>query len=115
MGTDTMIARAFAIGVALVLSHAPVTAQTQQTGFNRPTQELRRPNAQLVRGVQYNLDFLRFEHVDARTLTNRQIAALHLEFQGRAVSFGRKFFRTRQTVKVILGWDAPLPLPEDVQ
>lgn len=64
------------------------------------------PNAQLVNSVQQRLDILGFRDVDASTLTTRQIAALHLELQGRAMSFGGfNRINTRQKVKVILGWD----------
>ncbi|MEL6587205.1 MAG: hypothetical protein AAFY65_10030 [Pseudomonadota bacterium] len=66
------------------------------------------PNAQLVASVQNRLDRIGFTQVDARTLSTRQIAALHMELQGRAFSrFGPGFLRTREKVKVILGWDAP--------
>lgn len=105
-----MIARIFILAAAVALT-AQASAQ-QQTGFNRPTTETARPNAQLVRSVQYKLDVLQFGHVDARRLTNRQIAALHLELTDQPVVFGRGFIRTRQKIEVILGWDAPLPLPE---
>lgn len=64
------------------------------------------PNAQLVASVQQRLDILGFRDVDAGDLTTIQIAALHLELQGRAMSFGGfNRMNTRQRVKVILGWD----------
>ncbi|CTQ31565.1 hypothetical protein [Jannaschia rubra] len=64
------------------------------------------PNAQLVASVQQRLDILGFADVDARTLTTRQIAALHLELQGNAMDFGGfNRMNTRQRVKIILGWD----------
>jgi hypothetical protein len=65
------------------------------------------PNAQLVASVQNRLDFLGFRDVDASTLTTRQIAALHMQLQGRALSFGPRWIESRQKVKAILRWDAP--------
>lgn len=64
------------------------------------------PNAQLVASVQQRLDRVGFPDVDAATLSTRQIAALHLELDGRAMDFGG-FARltTQQRVRVILGWD----------
>lgn len=64
------------------------------------------PNAQLVASVQQRLNHLGFREVDASTLTTRQIAALHMQLQGRALDFGG-FNRidTRNRVKVILNWD----------
>ncbi len=61
------------------------------------------PNAQLVASVQQRLNRLGFAEVDAGTLSTIQIAALHLELQGRAMDFGPSRFNTRQKVKVILG------------
>tara|TARA_R110002012_G_scaffold34960_1_gene100391 strand:- start:655 stop:927 length:273 start_codon:yes stop_codon:yes gene_type:complete len=64
------------------------------------------PNAQLVASVQQRLDILGFRDVDAGTLTTRQIAALHMQLQGRAMDFGGfRRMNTRSRVKVILSWD----------
>ena len=63
------------------------------------------PNAQLVASVQHRLDALGFRDVDARTLTTRQIAALHLQLQGRALSYGPRWIDTRAAVRAILRWD----------
>ncbi|SFJ09205.1 hypothetical protein [Jannaschia pohangensis] len=64
------------------------------------------PNAQLVASVQHRLNVFGFDHVDAATLTTRQIAALHMQLQGRAGSlYGANYIRTRQRIQVILGWD----------
>lgn len=62
------------------------------------------PNAQLVNSVEQRLAILGFNDVDAATLSNRQIAELHLELQGNAFSFdnfGR--INARSRVKIILG------------
>lgn len=64
------------------------------------------PNAQLVASVQQRLDYLGFADVDAGTLSTSQIAALHLQLDGRAMDFGGfTRMRTRQRVKAILGFD----------
>ncbi|MGB3553085.1 MAG: hypothetical protein WBA25_00425 [Jannaschia sp.] len=63
------------------------------------------PNAQLVTSVQQRLDRIGFDAVEARSLTTRQIAALHMELQGRALAPGPRWIDTRQRVRVILGWD----------
>ncbi|CTQ48333.1 hypothetical protein [Jannaschia donghaensis] len=64
------------------------------------------PNAQLVASVQQRLNYLGFRGVDARTLTTRQIAALHMQLQGRNLDFGGvRRMNARSQVKVILGWD----------
>jgi len=65
------------------------------------------PNAQLVASVQSRLDRLGFTEVDASALSTRQIAALHLQLQGQALSFGPNWIRTRQDVKAILRLDPP--------
>lgn len=67
------------------------------------------PNAQLVASVQQRLDRIGFDSVEADRLTTRQIAALHMQLQGRAVAFGPQWIKTRQKVSVILGWDEPTP------
>ncbi len=70
------------------------------------TPALAAPNAQLVASVQQRLNLLGFRGVDAGELTTSQIAALHLELQGRAMSIGGfNRMNTRQRVKVILGRD----------
>ncbi|WP_179378923.1 hypothetical protein [Jannaschia marina] len=64
------------------------------------------PNAQLVASVQQRLNLLGFRDVDASTLSTRQIAALHMQLQGRALDFGGfNRLNTRSRVQVILGWD----------
>ena len=63
------------------------------------------PNAQLVASVQARLDRLGFAHVDAGTLTTRQIAALHLQLHDRQGYGGFYSMDTRSKIKVILGWD----------
>lgn len=64
------------------------------------------PNAQLVSSVQQRLDLLGFRDVDASTLTTRQIAALHMQLQGRTLDFGGfNRMNARSRVQVILGWD----------
>ncbi|GIT90977.1 hypothetical protein JANAI62_14320 [Jannaschia pagri] len=65
------------------------------------------PNAQLVASVQNRLDRLGFSAVEADRLSTRQIAALHLQLQGRALDFGPQRLTTRQRVKTILRWDPP--------
>ncbi len=61
------------------------------------------PNAQLVASVQQRLDIIGFHAVDAGTLTNSQIAALHLELQGRAMDLDAIVrMETRNRVTVIL-------------
>lgn len=63
------------------------------------------PNAQLVASVQQRLDLLGFSDVDAGTLTTAQIAALHLELQGRSMDFGGvERMKIRMRVKAILNW-----------
>ena len=52
------------------------------------TPAIAEPNAQLVASVQQRLNYLGFMEVDARTLSTPQIAALHLELDGRALDFG---------------------------
>lgn len=65
-----------------------------------------RPNAQLVTSVQHRLDLLGFREVNARTLTTRQIAALHLQLDGRPLGPAGLFgSEARQRVRIILGWD----------
>ena len=63
------------------------------------------PNAQLVASVQSRLDRAGFAHVDAGTLTTRQIAALHLQLSNRQVSGGFHGLDMRGKIEVILGWD----------
>lgn len=63
------------------------------------------PNAQLVASVQQRLDGLGFRHVNAGTLTTRQIAALHLQLTSRSVGFGPRWIDRRARVKAILRWD----------
>ena len=63
------------------------------------------PETQLERGVQQRLDRLGFSAVDAGSLTTRQLAALHLELQGKRLIPGIPALRTRERVRVILGWD----------
>ncbi|CUH15794.1 hypothetical protein JSE7799_00323 [Jannaschia seosinensis] len=64
------------------------------------------PPAQLAATVQHRLNLLGFGHVHARELSVRQLAALHLELQGRALALGGLHrMKTRQRVEVILGWD----------
>lgn len=65
------------------------------------------PNAQLVASVQQRLNKMGFSAVDAGLLSTRQIAALHMQLQGGAPSFGPEWVTTRQKVTVILGWDTP--------
>lgn len=65
------------------------------------------PNAQLVASVQSRLNFLGFQDVDAALLSTRQIAALHMQLQGRALSYGYRWIDSRQKVKAILRWDPP--------
>jgi hypothetical protein len=65
------------------------------------------PNAQLVASVQQRLDVSGFADVDAGTLSTRQVAALHMQLQGRAPRHGRPWIETRQKVKAILRWDPP--------
>ncbi|WP_371156660.1 hypothetical protein [Jannaschia sp. 2305UL9-9] len=84
--------RHLAVAMAVTLATAPAIAA---------------PNAQLVASVQNRLDRLGFDAVDADSLTTRQIAALHMQLQGRALSFGPGWIKTRQRVQVILGWDDP--------
>ena len=62
------------------------------------------PNAQLVSSVQHRLNVLGFDEVDARILSTRQIAALHMQLRGPV--FGRAYVEKRQRVKVILNWEA---------
>jgi hypothetical protein len=89
-GTARMI-RPLVAAVALALAAPAVAA----------------PNAQLVASVQHRLDHLGFADVDAATLSTRQIAALHMELQGRALGYGAPWIETRQKVKAILRWDPP--------
>lgn len=56
---------------------------------------------QLAASVQQRLDILGFRNVDARTLSLGQLAALHLQLQGRAMSFMNRF-DAQQKVKAIL-------------
>lgn len=64
------------------------------------------PNAQLVRSVEHRLSILGFGHVDASTLSTRQIAALHLELQRGALGFGGfDRINARSRVRIILGWE----------
>jgi hypothetical protein len=72
-----------------------------------PLPALADPNAQLVNSVQARLDRLGLPDVDAGLLATHQIAALHLELQGSALSFGPEWIRTRQKVKTILRQPAP--------
>lgn len=60
---------------------------------------------QLAATVQQRLDVLGFRSVDARTLSLGQLAALHLQLQGRAMDFGAGRFAARQKVLAILAWD----------
>ncbi len=60
------------------------------------------PHPQLAASVQQRLDVLGFRHVDARTLSLSQLAALQLQLQGRAMAFGIHRFDTEQRVKAIL-------------
>ncbi|GFE65027.1 hypothetical protein [Litoreibacter roseus] len=79
-----------AVAIATILSTAAVTAA---------------PNSQLVNSVQNRLNLYGFSDVDARELTNHQIAALHLKFSEAPGLFGGKSIRFKQEIKVILEWD----------
>lgn len=79
-----------ALALAAVLAAGPVVAA---------------PNAQLVSSVQMRLNTLGFGAVDASSLSTRQIAALHMQLQGRNMAFGIPQMDTRQKVRVILDWD----------
>ena len=71
------------------------------------TPALPAPNAQLVASVQTRLNGIGFGTVDATTLSTRQISALHMQLRHRAPLPGAGYIRTRQKVRVILGWDTP--------
>jgi hypothetical protein len=91
------VTRAAVLALALALA----------LGSAVPGTALADPNPQLVASVQQRLNVLGFTGVDARTLSTRQVAALHMELRGGAFSFGRNYIRARQRVETILGWDAP--------
>ncbi|MEM9581557.1 MAG: hypothetical protein AAGA08_00425 [Pseudomonadota bacterium] len=62
------------------------------------------PNAQLVRSVEHRLAIIGMRDVDVSTLSTAQVGALHMKLQGRYADFHQRV-RTRQEVKVILGWE----------
>ena len=62
--------------------------------------------SQLEALVERRLDLLGFERVDVTSLTNRQLSALHLHLQGRALNIGGfNRMNARSRVEIILGWD----------
>lgn len=66
------------------------------------------PNPQLVASVQSRLNWLGFRNVDARTLSTRQVAALHLKLQGSntgGFGFSNNRQRLRSEVRTILRWE----------
>ncbi|KIT15358.1 hypothetical protein [Jannaschia aquimarina] len=66
------------------------------------------PNSQLVASVQQRLDRLGFDGVDARQLSTRQIAALHMRLQGPTFGgfgFNDRWMKKRREVKAILRWE----------
>lgn len=63
-------------------------------------------NTQLATSVQHTLDSMGYDEVDARALTTRQLAALHLHFSGNEMSdMEGGLIAVRQRVEIILGWD----------
>ncbi|UWQ22319.1 hypothetical protein [Jannaschia sp. W003] len=65
--------------------------------------------SQLAASVQHRLNTLGFGDVDARTLSTRQLGALHLKLQGPVfggVGLNNRWIRKRAEVQSILGWEA---------
>lgn len=64
-----------------------------------------RQSAQLAASAQYVLNRLGYQQVDATSLSTRQLAAIHTQFHGRRLNFGRQWIDSRGRIAVILGWD----------
>jgi len=69
---------------------------------------LSQQSSQLAASVQHRLNALGFREVDARTLSTRQLAALHLKLQGPVfggVGLRNRYINLRSEVGVILRWE----------
>lgn len=76
--------------VALSLA-TPLLAETQiSDGF--------------IRNIEHELSLFGFRDVDASTLTNQQLGALHLKLSNSVSPFGFEAIRRKQEIKTILGW-----------
>ncbi len=66
--------------------------------------------SQLESLVERRLDILGFGRVDVTSLTSRQLSALHMHLQGRALDLGGfNRMNARSRVEIILGWDGYEP------
>lgn len=89
---------------------APIAAVPSPARAQAPAAaEARAPHPQLVRSVQHRLNRIGFRDVDARTLSTRQIAALHMRLQGPifgGVGLDNRWINLRSEVRRILLWEA---------
>jgi hypothetical protein len=83
--------------LALGLSLGANAAGAQEAGLTRHTQ--------LAASVQHDLNVLGFGEVDARSLSLRQLAALHTQIDGRLAGLGPRWIDARGRVKAILRID----------
>ncbi len=57
-----------------------------------------------IRNIEHELKVFGFKDVDATTLSNQQLGALHLKLSNSVSPFGFEAIRRKQEIKVILGW-----------
>ena len=98
-----MIRTTFATVAALALAGCVAAPPPQGPSPTRAAQ-----SDQLAASVQRRLNLLGFRDVDARTLSTRQLAALHTKLQGPifgGIGLDNRFINLRSEVRVILGWE----------